>query len=37
MVNTEREAVWQERVEHWRASGLSRKRPAVPPVQRVQD
>jgi len=25
MVNTEREAVWQERVEHWRASGLSRR------------
>jgi hypothetical protein len=25
MVNTEREAVWQERVEHWRASGLSQR------------
>lgn len=25
MVNTERKAVWQERVEHWRASGLSQR------------
>ncbi|WP_377701207.1 IS66 family insertion sequence element accessory protein TnpA [Pseudoduganella sp. UC29_71] len=25
MVNTEREAVWQERVAHWRASGLSQR------------
>jgi len=25
VVNTEREAVWQERVEHWRASGLSQR------------
>ncbi len=25
MVNTEREAVWQGRVEHWRASGLSQR------------
>lgn len=25
MVNIEREAVWQERVEHWRASGLSQR------------
>lgn len=23
MMNTEREAIWCERVEHWRASGLS--------------
>lgn len=25
MVNTEREALWQERVERWRASGLSQR------------
>lgn len=25
MANTEREAIWQERVEHWRASGLSQR------------
>jgi hypothetical protein len=23
MENTEREAIWQERIESWRASGLS--------------
>jgi len=25
MVNTERKAIWQERVEHWRASCLSQR------------
>ncbi|SHN45030.1 hypothetical protein SAMN05192549_1361 [Duganella sacchari] len=25
MANTEREALWQERVERWRASGLSQR------------
>ena len=25
MVNTERKAIWQERVGHWRASGLSQR------------
>jgi hypothetical protein len=25
MVNTEREAIWQERVAQWRASGLSQR------------
>lgn len=29
MVNTEREAMWCERVEHWRASGLSQRAFAI--------
>ena len=29
MVNTEREAIWCERVKHWRASGLSQRAFAI--------
>jgi hypothetical protein len=29
MVNTEREAIWKERVEQWRASGLSQRAFAI--------